>query len=174
MLVKSCIRLAEEVEEEKTPYGIILFNRPIWLPKDEFWSDEDGYCHIYGLVVSADEIDREHLKTYNSYLGYLAMCEEYYLAGVTPSGFFSDKDDPTIWYKNGIDYYVKGKEVERECFLCKKKHNLKLRSAVVTVPKKDIFEGVRDEMIVSKKLYDSLLLIVTNKWMSEIVPQTDV
>jgi hypothetical protein len=33
---------------------------------------------------------------------------------------------------------------------------------VVTVPEKDILEGVRDEMIVSQELYDSLLLTVAN------------
>ena len=160
-LMDSLVQLVEEQERrEEKQYGVILFNRPIWLPRKEFWHNEEGFCHVYGLVVRPDEIDKEDLKTYNTYLGYLAMCEEYLLAGVTPSGFSSEKDNPTIWYHNGIDYFVKGKEVEKECLLCKKKHNLKLRAAVVTVPEKDILEGVRDEMIVSQELYDSLLLTV--------------
>ena len=158
----SLVRLAEEQEErEEKQYGVILFNRPIWLPRKEFWPDEDGFFHIYGLVVRPDKKDKRD-KTYNTYLGYLAMCEEYFLAGVTPSGFSSEKDNPTIWYHNGIDYFVKGNEVEKECLLCKKKHNLKLRTAVVTVPEKDILEGVRDKMIVSQELYDSLIATVAN------------
>ena len=162
-LMDSLVRIAiEQAEKEEKQYGVILFNRPIWLPKEEFWPDEDGYCQIFGLVLRPDEIDREDMETYNTYLGYLAMCEEYRLAGATPSGFSSDKENPTIWYKNGIDYFVKSNMVVEECQLCQKKHNLKLRAAVVTVPEKDIMEGVRDEMIVTQELYDSLLVPVAN------------
>lgn len=162
-LMEILVRIAKEqaVKEEKQ-YGVILFNRPIWLPKEEFWPDEDGSFHMFGLVVCPDEMDREDLEMYNNYLGYLAMCEEYRLAGVTPSGFSSDKEDPTIWYKNGIDYIVRDEIVKEEGRICQKKHNLKLHAAVVTVPEKDIMEGVRDEMIVSQELYDSLLVAAAN------------
>ena len=162
-LMDSLVRLAkEQAARVEKQYGVILFNRPIWLPKEEFWPDEDGYCQIFGLVLRPDEIDREDMETYNTYLGYLAMCEEYRLAGATPSGFSSDKENPTIWYKNGIDYFVKSNMVEEEGRICQKKHNLKLHAAVVTVPEKDIMEGVRDEMIVSQELYDSLLVAAAN------------
>lgn len=162
-LMDSLVRLAkEQAARVEKQYGVILFNRPIWLPKEEFWPDEDGYCQIFGLVLRPDEIDREDMETYNTYLGYLAMCEEYRLAGATPSGFSSDKENPTIWYKNGIDYFIKSNMVEEECRLCQKKHNLKFHAAVVTVSEKDIMEGVRDEMIVSQELYDSLLVAAAN------------
>ena len=162
-LMDSLVRLAEKQEErEEKQYGVILSNRPIWLPRKECWQNEEGFCHVYGLVVRPDEIDREHLDTNNTYLGYLAMCEEYLLAGVTPSGFSADKKDAIIWNHNGIDYLVWNEEVQKECLRCKKKHNLKLRTAVVTVPEKDILEGVRDEMIVSQELYEYLLLTVAN------------
>ena len=162
-LMDSLVRLAkEQAARVEKQYGVILFNRPIWLPKEEFWPDEDGSFHMFGLVVCPDEIDREDLEMYNNYLGYLAMCEEYRLSGVTPSGFSSDKEDPTIWYKNGIDYIVRDEIVKEEGRLCQKKHNLKLHAAVVTVPEKDIMEGVRDEMIVSQELYDSLLVAAAN------------
>ena len=161
-LMDSLVRLAEEQEErEGKQYGVMLFNRPIWLPRKEFWPDEDGFCHIYGLVVRPDEIDKRD-KTYNTYLGYLAMCEEFLLAGVTPSGFSADNEDAIIWNRNGTDYFIWDEEVEKESLLCKQKHNLELRSAVVTVPEKDILEGVRDEMIISQELYDSLIAAVAN------------
>ena len=162
-LMDSLARIAkEQAAKKEKQYGVILFNRPIWLPKEEFWPDEDGYCQIFGLVLRPDEIDREDMETYNTYLGYLAMCEENRLAGATPSGFSSDKEDPTIWYQNGTVYFVKSDKVEEECRLCQKKNNLKLRAAVVTVSEKDILEGVRDEMLVSQELYDSLLVPVAN------------
>ena len=157
------VKPAEEQEDlEEKQYGVILFNRPIWLPRKEFWPDEDGFCHIYGLVVRPDEIDREHFMTNNTYLGYLAMCEEYLLAGVTPSGFSADKKYAFVWCLNGINYYIWDEEVEKEGLLCKQKHNLELRSALVTVPKKDILEGVRDEMIISQELYESLIATFAN------------
>lgn len=156
-LMDHLVRLAEEQQKKENQYGVLLFNRPIWLPRGEFWSGEDGFCHIFGLILKPEEMAGEYLE----YLGYLAMCEEYYLTGVTPSGFAPIIDDPSRW-NNGTDCFVKGKEVLEECEVCRKKHNLKLHTAVVTLPEKVILDGVRDDMIISQQLYESLIVTVAN------------
>ena len=149
----------QAAEEEKTEIcNVILFNRPIWILRKEFWPNEDGFCHIYGLISdSSEKMDEEYLNMCILYLGYLAMCEEYYLFGITSSGFTADRIDPTIWYNNGIEYSARDKEVKEECHHCRMKHNLKLRAAVVPVPEKAIMEGVQDNMILSQKVYESLI-----------------
>ena len=149
----------QQAEEEKIEKcNVVLFNRPIWILRKEFWPDKDGFCHIYGLVSdSSEKMDEEYLNMCNLYLGYLAMCEEYYLVGITSSRFTADKNDPTIWYNNGIEYTVRDKEVKEECRLCRVKHNLKLHAAVVPVQEKTIMKGIQDNMILSQEVYESLI-----------------
>ena len=163
-LMDNLIRLAEQqkAEEEKEPYNIVLFNRPIWLPKHILWENEYGFCHIYGLTVD-DDLDSKVLQECNLYLGYLAMVEELILNDVTPSGYTADVEkDGLYWYDRGEKYICVSEKIKKESQLCRHKHNLKLRSAVVRVPIEDLNEGTRDGLILSQKLYEQMIEIVAN------------
>ena len=161
-LMDNLNRLAEQqAEKEKVgQYNVVLFNHPIWLPKRLLWEEEDGFCHIYGLLVDK-EIDRKVLQDCNLYLGYLAMVEEVILNGVTPSGYTADVEkDGLYWYDRGEEYSCVSERLKKESLLCLHKHNLKLRSAVVNVPEIEINKGVRDDFILSQELYEILVGIV--------------
>ena len=170
-LMDNLVRLAEQQEEEesKGQYNVILFNRPFWLPECAFWPGQDGHCHIYGLVADR-EIDDDYLKTIELYPGYLAMCEEYTLAGKTPSGYTTKEG--RYWYKDGKKYFVTAEEIKAECLLCQRKHNLKWRIAVVRMPKEDMEEGTREDFIIYKWLYEDMIektgIAKDENWMSEI------
>ena len=156
-LMDRLLTLAEGQEEQIDTHNIILFNRPIWLPKRILWKESDGFCHIYGLTAEQG-ICQELLKETLLYLGYLAMIEELILNGVTPSGFTADVEkNGYLWYNQGEEYQVNSAEVEAECRLCRKKHNLKLRGVIEAVPDDDLIDGVKDGFIISKALYEQLL-----------------
>ena len=163
-LMEDFTRLAEQqAEEVKTAqYNVILFNRPIWLPKRILWKGEDGFSHIYGVTID-QEIDRQLLKDCNLYLGYLAMIEELTLNNVTPSGYTADLEkDGSLWYDRGEGYTYISEKIKEECNLCRHKHNLKLRGAVVRIPEEELNKGVKDEYILSQELYEQLVAIVAN------------
>ena len=170
-LMDNLVRLAERQAEEecKKQYTVVLFNRPIWLPEQAFWPDQDGFCHFYGLML-AREIDDDFLHDCDTYLGYLAMCEEYALAGQTPLGYTTK--DGRYFYKDGEEYFVTEEEIQAECLLCQKKFNLKYRVAVVRMPEEEMEQGVREEFIIAKWLYESLIeetaIANDENWMSEI------
>ena len=161
-LMDNLTRLAEQqAEKEKVKqYNVVLFNRPIWLPRCVLWEEEEGFCHIYGLLVDK-EIDRKVLQDCNLYLGYLAMVEEVILNDVTPSGYTADVEkDGLHWYDRGEEYSCVSEKLKKESLLCQHKHNLKLRSAVVSVSEIEINKGVRDDFILSQELYEILVGIV--------------
>ena len=146
------VTIAEDQELEGTT--AIVFNHPIWLPKEVLWPEEKGFCSIYGVTISGRQ-DDSLLDGLDSYLGYLAMCEEYCLNGITPSGFTAGKDeDLSVWRKGNIEYCCYNDKVVQEGLLCKEKHNL---NAVATPLKRDISEGVKDSFIVSPDANESLL-----------------
>ena len=155
-LMDNLVRIAEQQEEEesKGQYNVILFNRPIWLPESEIWTGGEGFCHIYGLITDR-ETNEVFGKTAEFYPGYLAMYEEFALAGQTPSGYKTE--DGRYWYKDGEEYFVTSEEILAECLLCQQKHNLKWRTAVIRMTKEDLEEGVRDELIIYRWLYESLI-----------------
>ena len=170
-LMNNLVRFAEQQEEEesKVQYNVVLFNRPIWLPKQAFWSGQEGFCHIYGLVLDR-EINDNFLHDCDTYLGYLAMCEEYALTGKTPSGYTTK--DGRYFYKDGKEYFAGREEIQEECRLCHQKYNLKCHHMVVRMSREDIEAGAREELILAKWLYDSLIeetgLANDEKWMSKI------
>ena len=154
-LMNILVGLAEE--QKKRCHTVCLFNRPIWLPKKQLW-EEDGYCHIYGVIT--DEYDlNENLKSdLNYYLGYLALCEEYSLTGTTPSGYTTE--DGVTWYKNGQPFNPKYKGMVEECQICQKKNNLKICTAIMRIPAYDLAEGVRDDLLIDQKLYEDILAVI--------------
>lgn len=163
-LMDNLTRLAEQQKnkEEKESYNVVLFNRPIWLPNHILWEEEVGFSHIYGLVLD-EEIDSKLLDACNLYLGYLAMIEELMLNDVTPSGYTADvENDGVYWYDRGEKYTCISDKLKKECHLCRHKHNLKLRGAVVRVPVDELNESVRDGYILSQELYEKMREIVAN------------
>ena len=137
--------------------NVILFNRPIWLPKHILWEGEDGFCHIYGLTTE-QRIDSKKREECVLYLGYLAMIEDLTLNGITASGFTADiENDGDLWYDQGEAYSVYSSEVKAESHFCRKKHNLKLKGVIEGVPLNDLIDGVRNDFIISKALYEDLL-----------------
>ena len=163
-LMDNLTRLAEQQEEEqkKTQHSIALFNRPIWLPKNILWAGEEGFCHIYGLVIDK-EFDSKLIEDCKLYLGYLAMIEELTLNDITPSGFTADLEkDGWIWYDRGVEYTLLSDELKKECLICLHKHNLLPICRTVYVSGKDLKQGVRDGYILSKKLYEHLRTISAN------------
>ena len=160
-LMDTLTRLAEhQTEDGKTAQcNVILFNRPIWLPKHILWEGEEGFSHIYGLVVD-DEINGKLIQDCTLYLGYLAMVEELTLIDVTPSGYTADvENDGLYWYDRGKEYTCVSEELKKESQICRHKHNLLLRGATVTVSEKEIKQGVRDGYILSQDLYEQIRAI---------------
>ena len=160
-LMDSLTRLAEhQAEDGKTAQcNVIIFNRPIWLPKHILWEGEEGFSHIYGFVVD-EELDSKVIQDCTLYLGYLAMVEEVTLIDVTPSGYTADVEkDGLYWYDRGKEYTCVSEELKKECQICRHKHNLLLRGATVTVSEKEIKQGVRDEYILSQELYEHIRAI---------------
>lgn len=158
VLMDSLVDLALQQGDELFKLrNVILFNRPIWLPKHILWDGAKGYCHIYGLTTN-HSLDQKHLKESNLYLGYLAMIEELTLNGVTPSGYTADiEKDGYLWYDHGEEYAVDSAIIKAECHLCRRKHNLKLRGTIEAVPWEDLADGVRNGLIVSQKIYEEML-----------------
>ena len=160
-LMDTLTRLAEhQAEDGKTAQcNVIIFNRPIWLPKHILWEGEEGFSHIYGFVVD-EELDSKVIQDCTLYLGYLAMVEEVTLIDVTPSGYTADVEkDGFIWYDRGEEYTCVSEKLKKECQICRHKHNLLLRGATVTVSEKEIKQGVRDEYILSQELYEHIRAI---------------
>lgn len=148
------VEIAEHPQARPTELrSIILFNRPIWLSAENIW-ERPGYCHIYGIIEDK-RLDDTVICNANTYLGYLAMCEEYYLSGITPSGF-STKDG-VIWYKDGREYLATEEAIIEEGRICRDKHNLKLFATELQIPHYEAREGVLDGLIVSQYLYEHLL-----------------
>lgn len=148
------VEISEQQPKRTTePHTIILFNRPIWLLAQNIWEDQPGFCQIYGVIENGklDETVKQNVK---SYLGYLAMCEEYCLSGITPSGFSTQ--DGITWFKDGNEYSVTDEAVIEECRICRRKHNLKILAIEKESPEYDIREGVRDGLIVEQDLYEYL------------------
>ena len=157
ILMDKLIELAGGQEDEPLELrNVILFNHPIWLPKDILWG-EDGFCHIYGLAIE-ESIDQEQVKGCLQYLGYLALIEELALNGVSPSGYTSDlHGDGYLWYNRGEEFPVGSDSITNECRLCRKKHNYKICGAVENVLLEDLRDGIKGELIISKALYEGLL-----------------
>ena len=157
-LMDKLIELAGGEDSEQFDLrNVILFNHPVWLPKHILWEGEYGYCHIYGLAIE-ESLDREQLEGCLKYLGYLALIEELALNGVTPSGYTADIDgDGSIWYNRGEEYPVGSESISKECRLCRKKHSYRICGAVEAVPREDLIDGLRGELIISKAIYEGLL-----------------
>ena len=158
-LMENLVRLAQK-QAENQEYGVVLFNRPLWLPKSFIWDGEPGYCHIYGVITDC-EIDEEQMRDLRSYLGYLAMVEEVVLNGETPSGYTTEEDkDGYYWYLHGEEYFCKSAEIEAEGSLCMRKLNLRLYPVVERIPQEYLDGGVRDDFIISQELYEDLLEVI--------------
>ena len=160
-LMDTLTRLAEhQAEDGKTAQcNVFIFNRPIWLPKHILWEGEEGFSHIYGLVVD-EEIDEKLIQDCTLYLGYLAMVEDVTLIDVTPSGYTADVEkDGLFWYDRGKKYTCVSEKLKIESQICRHKHNLLLRGATVTVSEKEIKQGVRDGYILSQDLYEHIRAI---------------
>ena len=147
--------LSRKAEEQDELYNVLLFNRPVWLPNEALCQGEKGHSHFYGIITKR-KIGGELIETGNLYLGYLAMCEEYGLNGMTPSGYKAENDDMSIWIDKGEKNRVGSDKIIRETLLCLKKHCLRISRVIAKVPGLDVEEGVRGCHIVSKKLYESL------------------
>ena len=149
--------LIELTLEQMVRKRVWVFNRPIWLPKKHIW-EEDGFCHIYGLITDdfeLDENDAADIHYCYYYLGYLALCEEYYLTETTPNGF--NTIDGETWYKDGIPYNPRCKEIKGECSICLEKSNLEIRTNLIRMPAYDLAEGTRDDLIIDQKFYERVL-----------------
>lgn len=144
-------------EQSRKERVIILFNRPIWIPKTILWENEIGYINIYGVIT-----DRAYtsLLEYDikGYAGYLAMCEECYLTGRTPSGYSTT--DYETWYRDGVAYNSKDEEIEEESFLCKNKYNLKITAFAARNPSYTVAMGIRDDLIIDQELYEYLIGLI--------------
>ncbi len=165
-LMENLVRLAQK-QAENQECGVVLFNRPLWLPKSFIWDGEPGYCHIYGVITDR-EIDEKQMRDLRSYLGYLAMVEEVVLNGETPSGYTTEEDkDGYYWYLHGEEYFCKSAEVEAEGNLCRRKLNLRLYPVMGRIPQEYLNGGERDGFIISQELYEDLLGLILMEWMSE-------
>lgn len=148
-------KLLQQVEEQSEKlHRVCLFNRPIWLPKKHIW-EEEGFCHVYGVITDDCELDDEFASDINLYLGYLALCEEYCLTGTTPNGYGTT--DGVIWYKDGFPFSPVSKEIREECSICLEKNNLNIRTAVMRIPAYDLAEGTRDDLIIDQEFYERVL-----------------
>lgn len=149
--------LVEITREQMVRKRVWVFNRPIWLPKKHIWG-EDGFCHIYGVITDDFELDDDNaadIYTSYYYLGYLALCEEYYLTETTPNGFSTI--DGETWYKDGISYNPRCKEIKNECSICLEKSHLEIRTNVIRMPEYDLAEGTRDDLIIDQGFYERII-----------------
>ena len=154
-LMDKLICLAKE--QNRRERVIFLFNRPIWIPKTILWENEIGYINIYGVIS-----DRAYtsLLEYDikGYAGYLAMCEECYLTGRTPSGYTTT--DYETWYRDGIAYNAKDEDIEDEGFICKNKYNLKITAFAARNPSYTVAMGIRDDLIIDQELYEYFIGLI--------------
>ncbi|MBQ4197003.1 MAG: hypothetical protein II659_04060 [Bacteroidales bacterium] len=149
--------LIELTIEQMVRKRVWVFNRPIWLPKKHIWG-EDGFCHIYGLITDDFELDEKNAADIHFcyfYLGYLALCEEFYLTETTPNGFSTIEGE--TWYKDGIAYDARSKEIQEECSICVEKSNLEIRTNLIRIPAYDLAEGTRDDLIIDQEFYERVL-----------------
>lgn len=153
-LMDKLICLAKE--QNRRERVIFLFNRPIWLPKNAFWEKENGFTHIYGIIT--DKASTSLLEDIKGYTGYLAMCEEHYLTGRTPSGYTTT--DYTTWYRDEVAYNAKDEEIEEESFACKNKYNLKITAFAARNPSYTVAMGIRDDLIIDQELYEYLIGLI--------------
>ena len=159
-LMEKLIKQAKIQENREEQCGLVLFNHPIWLPKSIIWKGETGYCHLYGLTIDCEKYEKE-LADSNLYLGYLAMVEEFIQNGKTPSGYTTDNaEDGYLWYLQDKTFFCTSDEIKAEGLLCRRIHNLELYPVVGSFPKKDLEYGVRDDFIVSQKLYEDMLELI--------------
>ena len=116
-------------------------------------------------MISDDyELDKENATDIYCcyyYLGYLALCEEFYLTKTTPNGFSTI--DGETWYKDGIPYNPRSKEFKEECSICLKKSNLKIRTSVIRMSEYDLAEATRDDLIIDQEFYERLLSAPSKK-----------
>lgn len=163
-LMDKLLQLVEEQEEKW--HRVCLFNRPIWLPKKQIW-EEDGFCHLYGVITDDCDLDDIFAEDMCHYLGYLALCEEVFLTGTTPNGFSTI--DGETWYRDGIPFNPVSREIREECSICFEKNNLSIRTAVMQIPAYDLAEGTRDELIIDRAFFERLLSASPREnWMSGI------
>ena len=153
-LMDKLVYLAKE--QNKRERTIFLFNRPIWLPKNAFWEKENGFTHIYGVIT--DKASTSLLEDIKGYTGYLAMCEEHYLTGRTPSGYTTT--DYTSWYRDEVAYNAKDEEIEEESFACKNKYNLKISAFSARNTSYTVAMGIRDDLIIDQELYEYLIGLI--------------
>lgn len=153
-LMDKLVDLAKE--QNKRERVIFLFNRPIWLPKNAFWEKENGFTHIYGIIT--DKASTSLLEDIKGYTGYLAMCEEHYFTGRTPSGYTTT--DYTTWYRDEVAYNAKDEEIEEESFACKNKYNLKITAFAARNPSYTVAMGIRDDLIIDQELYEYLIGLI--------------
>lgn len=153
-LMDKLVDLAKE--QNKRERVIFLLNRPIWLPKNAFWEKENGFTHIYGIIT--DKASTSLLEDIKGYTGYLAMCEEHYLTGRTPSGYTTT--DYTTWYRDEVAYNAKDEEIEEESFACKNKYNLKITAFAARNPSYTVAMGIRDDLIIDQELYEYLIGLI--------------
>ena len=153
-LMNKLVYLAKE--QNRRERTIIVFNRPIWLPKNAFWEKENGFTHIYGIIT--DKASTSLLEDIKGYTGYLAMCEEHYLTGRTPSGYTTT--DYTTWYRDEVAYNAKDEEIEEESFACKNKYNLKITAFAARNPSYTVAMGIRDDLIIDQELYEYLIGLI--------------
>ena len=144
-------------EQNRRERIIFLFNRPIWLPKNVLWENENGFTHIFGVITDR-AFSRRLEYDIKGYAGYLAMCEDCYLTGTTPSGFTTT--DYATWYRDGVAYNAKDEDIEDESFTCKSKYNLKITSFSAHNPSYTVAMGIRDDLIIDQELYEYLIGLI--------------
>ena len=154
-LMEKLVYLAKE--QNRRERTIIVFNRPIWLPKNVLWDNENGFTHIYGVITDRPFTSRLEYDI-KGYAGYLAMCEEHYLTGRTPSGYTTT--DYTTWYRDEVAYNAKDEEIEEESFACKNKYNLKITAFAARNPSYTVAMGIRDDLIIDQELYEYLIGLI--------------
>lgn len=160
----SLVRTAEEQMEDDRDMVAVLFNRPIWLPTDLMWDGDLEHTLVYGAVRTEKGEECSDLQKGDSgYLGYLAMIEDCYLSGTTPSGykiFINNADNGLYWTLDGrTGYSCMSDAVLKEGDICREKHNLKIKAEIPGLKYKDIKYGVRCTLILSQELYEELLTI---------------
>lgn len=147
----------QQTREDETQ-TLYLFNRPIWLPKNSFKGyNEKEHFLIYG-VCSNSASDDYYYDAANAYLDYLAVAQEFYLNGETPSGFVAvDEDDFTYWQCNGACYGQTSNELIQEGRICRKKNSLEIIKVVPDTQRKVQANCITGCFLTSKRAYESLL-----------------